>query len=112
MSHRQLDRIARRPAFGDQGCQPPDRQRVKAAEQLAELADQAALTPIEMAIAFVLRYPAVTFVIVRPRSMEHLESLVAAADVALSDALERIDEIASPGMTPSTPPTPGGSARS
>lgn len=51
-----------------------------------------------MAIAFVLRYPAVTFVIVRPRSMEHLESLVA-ADVALSDALERIDEIASPGMT-------------
>jgi hypothetical protein len=31
--------------------------------------------------------------------MEHLESLVAAADVALSGVLDRIDEIASPGMT-------------
>ena len=55
---------------------------------------------IEMAIAFVLRHPAVTSVIIGPRTMEHLESQLAAADVELSDdVLDRIDEIVPPGTT-------------
>jgi hypothetical protein len=41
------------------------------------------MTLIEMAIAFVLRDPAVTAAIIGPRTMEHLESQLAAADVGL-----------------------------
>ena len=66
----------------------------------AELAEEAGMTLIQMAIAFVLRHPAVTSVIIGPRTMEHLESQLAAADVELSDdVLDRIDEIVPPGTT-------------
>ena len=52
-----------------------------------------------MAIAFVIRHPAVTSAIIGPRTMEHLESQLTAADVALSDdVLDRIDEIVPPGV--------------
>ncbi|HEX5993837.1 MAG TPA: aldo/keto reductase [Jiangellales bacterium] len=79
---------------------PANQRKLEAAEQLAELADQAGLTLIEMGIAFVLRHPAVTSVIIGPRTMEHLESQLAAADVELSDdVLDRIDEIVPPGTT-------------
>ncbi|MGO8860463.1 MAG: aldo/keto reductase [Acidimicrobiales bacterium] len=71
-----------------------------AAEQLAELAEGAGLTSIEMAIAFVTRHPAVTAAIIGPRTMEHLDSQLAAAEVELSDdVLDRIDEIVPPGTT-------------
>jgi aryl-alcohol dehydrogenase-like predicted oxidoreductase len=55
---------------------------------------------IEMAIGFVLRHPAVTSAIIGPRTMEHLESQLAAADVVLTDdVLDCIDEIVPPGVT-------------
>jgi aryl-alcohol dehydrogenase-like predicted oxidoreductase len=51
-----------------------------------------------MSIAFVVRHPAVTSAIVGPRTMEHLESYLAADGVDLSDELlDRIDEIVPPG---------------
>jgi aryl-alcohol dehydrogenase-like predicted oxidoreductase len=69
-------------------------------EQLGKLADEAGLTLIEMAIAFVLRHPAITAPIIGPRTMEHLESQLAAAEVVLSeDVLDRIDEMVAPGVT-------------
>jgi aryl-alcohol dehydrogenase-like predicted oxidoreductase len=79
----------------------PDNQRkLDVADQLAELADQAGLSLIEMAIAFVLRHPAVTAPIIGPRTMDHLESQLAAADIVLTDdVLDRIDEIVPPGVT-------------
>jgi aryl-alcohol dehydrogenase-like predicted oxidoreductase len=53
---------------------------------------------IDMALAFVLRHPAVTAAIIGPRTMEQLESQLGAADVQLDDALlDRIDEIVAPG---------------
>jgi aryl-alcohol dehydrogenase-like predicted oxidoreductase len=53
-----------------------------------------------MAIAFVLRHPAVTAAIIGPRTMEHLEAQLAADDVDLSDdVLDRIDEVNPPGTT-------------
>ena len=53
---------------------------------------------IQLAIAFVLNHPAVTAAIIGPRTMEHLESQLAAADVVLDEAvLDRIDEIVPPG---------------
>jgi aryl-alcohol dehydrogenase-like predicted oxidoreductase len=55
---------------------------------------------VQMAIAFVTRHPAVTSAIVGPRTMEHLETYLAADDIDLSsDLLDRIDEIVPPGST-------------
>ena len=68
------------------------------AEALAVLADEAGMTLVEMAIAFVLRNPAVTSAIIGPRTMEHLESQLPAADIGLTaDVLDRIDELVPPG---------------
>jgi aryl-alcohol dehydrogenase-like predicted oxidoreductase len=79
---------------------PANQRKLDVVEQLAEVADEAGMTLIEMAIAFVLRHPAVSAVIIGPRTMEHLESQLAAADVELSDdVLDRIDEIVPPGTT-------------
>ncbi|MEV2272495.1 aldo/keto reductase [Nonomuraea africana] len=79
---------------------PENQRKLQAAEQLAELADQAGTTLIEMAIAFVLRHPAITSAIIGPRTMDHLESQLSAADVELpDDVLDRIDEIVPPGLT-------------
>jgi aryl-alcohol dehydrogenase-like predicted oxidoreductase len=77
---------------------PANQRKLEAVEQLAALADDAGITLIELAIAFVANHPAVTAPIIGPRTMEHLESQLAAADVVLDDALlDRIDEIVPPG---------------
>jgi aryl-alcohol dehydrogenase-like predicted oxidoreductase len=77
---------------------PANQRKLDAAEALAQLAEEAGMTLIEMAIAFVLRHPAVTAPIIGPRTMEQLESYLPAVDVRLDDAvLDRIDEIVPPG---------------
>jgi aryl-alcohol dehydrogenase-like predicted oxidoreductase len=77
----------------------PDNQRkLDVVEELAQVAEQAGLTLIQLAIAFVINHPAVTAAIIGPRTMEHLESQLAAADVTIDPAvLDRIDEIVPPG---------------
>ena len=79
---------------------PANQRKLDAVEQLARLADEAGMSLIELAIAFVLRHPGVTAAIVGPRTMEQLEAYLPAADIALSaDLLDRIDEIVAPGVT-------------
>jgi aryl-alcohol dehydrogenase-like predicted oxidoreductase len=77
----------------------PDNQRkIDAARRLGALADEAGLTLIELAIAWVLEHPAVTAPIIGPRTMAHLESQLSAADVVLgADVLDAIDAIVPPG---------------
>jgi aryl-alcohol dehydrogenase-like predicted oxidoreductase len=78
---------------------PANARKLEAVEALAQLAGEAGLTLIQLALAFVLRHPAVTAPIIGPRTMEHLESQLAALDVALSDdVLDRIDAIVPPGV--------------
>jgi aryl-alcohol dehydrogenase-like predicted oxidoreductase len=78
---------------------PENQRKLDAADALGKLADEAGMTLIEMAIAFVIRHPAVTAAIIGPRTMEHLESQLSAADVDLSDdLLDKIDEIVPPGV--------------
>src|SRR5439155_1596007 len=78
---------------------PENQRKLDAAEALAKLAEENGMTLIEMALAFVIRHPAVTAAIIGPRTMEHLESQLPAADVKLSDeVLDRIDEIVPPGL--------------
>jgi aryl-alcohol dehydrogenase-like predicted oxidoreductase len=77
---------------------PANQRKLDVVEQLAVLGEEAGLSLIHLAIAFVIRHPAVTAAIIGPRTMEQLESQLGAADVTLEDAvLDRIDEIVVPG---------------
>jgi aryl-alcohol dehydrogenase-like predicted oxidoreductase len=79
---------------------PANQRKLDAVEQLAELADEAGIRLIQLAIAFVLNHPAITAPIIGPRTMEQFESQLAAADVTLDEAvLDRIDAIVPPGTT-------------
>jgi aryl-alcohol dehydrogenase-like predicted oxidoreductase len=78
---------------------PGNQRKLEAADALAKLAEEAGMSLIEMALGFVIRHPAVTAAIIGPRTMEHLESQLPAADVELSDELlDRIDEVVPPGV--------------
>ena len=77
---------------------PANQRKLDAAESLAQLAEQAGLSLIEMAIAFVINHPAVTAAIIGPRTMDQLESQLPAADAVMDEGLlDRIDEIVAPG---------------
>jgi aryl-alcohol dehydrogenase-like predicted oxidoreductase len=77
---------------------PGNQAKLEAADALARLAEEAGLSLIHLALAFVLSHPAITAPIIGPRTMEQLESQLGAADVTLSsDVLDRIDEIVAPG---------------
>ncbi|MFC0625768.1 aldo/keto reductase [Kribbella deserti] len=67
-------------------------------EQLIEVAEGIGCTLPELALAFAVAHPAVTSVIIGPRTMEHLDSALKGAELVLDDAtLDRIDEIVPPG---------------
>ena len=71
-----------------------------AADALAQLAEEAGISLIHLAIAFVLRHPAVTAAIIGPRTMEQLESQLGAVELRLdAEVLDRIDGIVPPGRT-------------
>jgi aryl-alcohol dehydrogenase-like predicted oxidoreductase len=78
---------------------PENQRKLDAVERLAQVADDAGVSLIELAIAFVVNHPAVTSAIIGPRTMEQLDSQVPAADVVLdAETLDRIDEIVHPGV--------------
>jgi aryl-alcohol dehydrogenase-like predicted oxidoreductase len=80
--------------------QPANQRKLDAVEELARLADEAGITLIQLAIAFVLRHPAITAALIGPRTMEQLDGQLAAVDVELDEALlDRIDVIVAPGIT-------------
>jgi aryl-alcohol dehydrogenase-like predicted oxidoreductase len=77
---------------------PGNQAKLEAAEALAVLAEENDVSLIHLALAFVLNHPAVTAAIIGPRTFEHLESQLGAADLVLGhDVLDRIDEIVRPG---------------
>ncbi|KIF76714.1 aldo/keto reductase [Streptomyces sp. 150FB] len=77
--------------------------KLEAADALAVLAEEAGLTLVQLALAFVLEHPAITSAIIGPRTMEQLETQLDAGDIRLSkDVLDRIDEIVPPGTNLST----------
>jgi aryl-alcohol dehydrogenase-like predicted oxidoreductase len=79
---------------------PANAAKLDAADALGALADDAGITPIQLAIAFATRHPAVTSAIIGPRTVEHLDAYLAADGIELSmDVLDRIDEIVPPGVT-------------
>jgi aryl-alcohol dehydrogenase-like predicted oxidoreductase len=75
-----------------------DERRLDIVEQLVPLAEKAGLPMTHLAMAFAIAHPGVTAAIIGPRTMAHLDDLLAGAEVTLDDeVLDRIDEIAPPG---------------
>jgi aryl-alcohol dehydrogenase-like predicted oxidoreductase len=90
---------AQRSAVYD-ATNPVNAAKLDAADALGALADEAGMTLIQMATAFVIRHPAITSAIIGPRTMEHLDAYLAADGINLpSDLLDRIDQIVPPGVT-------------
>jgi len=74
------------------------RRKLDLVAELSGLADSAGMTLPQLAVAFVTSHPAVTSAIIGPRVMEHLESLLPAGEITLSDEiLDRIDALVPPG---------------
>ncbi len=89
-------RAQRLPARYDLSL-PENQRKLDAVESLAQLAEASGISLIHLAIAFVIRHPAITAAIIGPRTMEQLESQLGADDVELStEVLDRIDEIVPP----------------
>src|SRR6185437_6324805 len=66
---------------------PENQRKLEAVHELAEVAVDAGLPLIELAIAFVVNHPGVTSAIIGPRTMEQLDSQLPAADAVLDAAV-------------------------
>jgi aryl-alcohol dehydrogenase-like predicted oxidoreductase len=77
---------------------PANQRKLDAVNELTKVADEAGLSLIELAVAFVLEHPTISSAIIGPRTMEQLDSQISIPDIQLDDAvLDRIDEIVPPG---------------
>ncbi|MCA4135528.1 aldo/keto reductase [Arthrobacter sp. M4] len=75
-----------------------NQQKLHAADALARLAEANGLSLVQLSVAFALNHPAVSSVIIGPRTEEHLKDYLKAADVVLGDTvLDAIDQIVQPG---------------
>jgi len=91
---------ANRPSARFDMTSAANQQKLEVVDALAGIAEDAGITMIELAIAFVINHPGITSAIIGPRTMEQLESQISAADVTLSaETLDRIDELVAPGVT-------------
>jgi aryl-alcohol dehydrogenase-like predicted oxidoreductase len=76
---------------------PSNAAKYEAVERLAEVADGIGCSLPQLAVAFAATHPAVSSVIIGPRTMEQLTDLLAGAALTLDDkTLDRIDEIVPP----------------
>jgi aryl-alcohol dehydrogenase-like predicted oxidoreductase len=75
-----------------------NRRRMDAVTAPSDLADEAGVSLIHLALAFVIHHPGVTAAIMGPRTVEHLDASLGAADLRIpEDVLDRIDQIVAPG---------------
>mgnify|MGYP001354313940 CR=1 FL=1 len=80
---------------------PANAGKLDAADALATVAEDAGMTLVELAIAFVVNHPAVTSAIIGPRTMDQLTTQLPASDITLSaEVLDLIDQIVAPGTSP------------
>ena len=91
-------RAQRLPARYDLSLEA-NRRKLEAADALGVLAEEHELSLIHLALAFVIRHPAVSAAIVGPRTMEQLHSQLGAEEVVLGqELLDAIDEVVPPGV--------------
>ena len=88
-------RAARHPDYFDLG----NERKLDLVEQLSALADEAGMSLVALALAFVLSHRGVTSAIIGPRTHDQLDDLLSAAGTDLDDrVLDRIDELVAPGV--------------
>jgi len=76
------------------------RRKLDLVAELVPLAEEIGVTIAQLAVAFTLEHPGVTASIIGPRTLDQLESLLAAGDLKLSTAtLDRIDALVPPGTS-------------
>lgn len=79
---------------------PENRVKAEAVARLSALAEEAGLSLVHLALGFALSHPAVTSLLIGPRTPEHLTSQTGAAELVLSaEILDEIDRIVPPGAT-------------
>ncbi len=77
---------------------PQNQRKLDVVEELITLAAELGCTLPQLAVAFPLAHPAVSSVILGPRTPQQLDDLLAGSALELDDAtLDRIDEIVPPG---------------
>ncbi|MER6086133.1 aldo/keto reductase [Streptomyces sp. NPDC001833] len=77
---------------------PGNAAKYAAVERLVALTEEVGCTLPELAVAFPLVHPAVTSVIIGPRTMDQLTASLKGAELVLDDeVLDRIDDIVAPG---------------
>lgn len=77
---------------------PANQAKIDAVRDLKAIADAAGMPMTHLAVGFVRSHPAVSTVLIGPRTPEQLDDLLGAADLALDGSiLDRIDEIVAPG---------------
>lgn len=86
-------------AGGEFDLSTPEAQRkLDIVDGLNDIARDLDISVAELALAFVKSHPAVTSVLIGPRTPEHLHQNLRAADITLDDAtLDRIDALTQPG---------------
>jgi aryl-alcohol dehydrogenase-like predicted oxidoreductase len=90
-------RAARFPARFDPAI-ASNQHKLEIVGQLEEIAQDAGVSLTHLAMAFTVSHPGVTCAIIGPRTIDHLQDLLAGADVELDDAtLDRIDAVVAPG---------------
>lgn len=79
---------------------PANAAKLDAADALAALAEQAGFSLVQLATAWAAQHPAVSTVVIGPRTMEQLDGSLAADGVELDDGiLDQVDAIVAPGAT-------------
>jgi len=79
---------------------PANAAKFAAADALGALADDNGLTLVQLATAWAARHPAVSSVVIGPRTMQQLDGYLAADTIELSDdVLDRVDAVVPPGVT-------------
>ena len=77
---------------------PENARKAEAVRALSKVAAEAGLSLPHLATAFVRSHPAVTSVIIGPRTLDQLDSMLEGSEITLdADLLDRIDTIVPPG---------------
>jgi aryl-alcohol dehydrogenase-like predicted oxidoreductase len=98
---RPIDLTAGRPALQPERFDPSipeNAAKLEIVERLTAVATDIGCTLPQLALAFPIAHPAVTSVIIGPRTLQQLEQLLGGAALALDDqTLDQIDTIVPPG---------------
>jgi aryl-alcohol dehydrogenase-like predicted oxidoreductase len=79
---------------------PANAAKLAAVQALGQVAQEAGLSLIQLATAFVLRHPGVSSAVIGPRTLQHIEGYLAADGIRLGDdVLDQIDTIVAPAVS-------------